>query len=87
MICDMCSGWAAKTERVLALRMANIVANPHVRTHRCPHCQGTDWATTDLYLMPRDLEQEDRVDRMITRLVVYGLLVVTIISAFVLTRW
>ena len=51
--CPFClDNMAARSERQLMVRRANIDSCPHVLLSTCPQCHGTEWATTDYMVDP-----------------------------------
>jgi hypothetical protein len=45
MTCPTCQRWVARDLNQWRIRDTNIKAYPDVRSHACPDCGGTDWAT------------------------------------------
>lgn len=64
MTCRRCESWAATTRAALDHRLTNMAAAPQVGVYSCPHCFGTDWATTEEFLREEPPRPPSRWQRL-----------------------
>lgn len=67
MLCDNCKPLCATTHKQLENRLLNLLGNLDMTIHPCSKCGGTEWASTDAYVVLQKSRWRRFLDRFYSR--------------------